>query len=522
VNGTGRVPRIHPQLVAALVAAIGLAWYVAALPHSPDLAAQLARAAVARRFGIGEWWVGWFGGLQLPSYSVLAPELLSTVGTRVTACAATVVAVVAMTDLLRGTRRQVAGAGCFAVFAVMNVAAGRLTFALGLAVALVSLAALRRRHWSAPVAALLCCFFSLLAAFFLGVAAVAVVLADPDRRRRAVVVTSCLLAGGICAQLLFSQTGTMPFSPVDEVAAALTALTVAWLVPIRVVRVGASLMAVAPLAIMLDPGAIGTNVIRLCWLVATPVLVATAAPARRWLVAVAAVATAAWPIANTVGQLASGQGASTTFAFYQPLAHELSIEAARAGAVSVGQRVEVIPTRAHWETNYLSREFDLARGWDRQADVADDPLFYNDDLTSSTYLQWLQQMSVGWVARPHSALDAAGVAEAALVDSSLPYLRLEWHNANWDLYRVVPAAPLAVGATIVKVAPTSITLHFAKAGRATVQVRWMPYLVAVADPPQTDARSCVQPNGAFTAVTVSAPGTYVLGSRFQLPARSCT
>jgi hypothetical protein len=273
---------------------------------------------------------------------------------------------------------------------------------------------------------------------------------------------------------------------------------------------------------MIHPGAIGANVARLWLLVAPPLIVATARPSRSWLLAVAATATAVWPIVNTIGQLSTGRGPSTTRAFYQPLARELAVQAARVGPAWVGQRVEVIPTRAHWETSYLSGQYELARGWDRQADVADDPLFYDGGLTSSSYLQWLRQMSVGWVARPFTALDPAGVAEAALVDSSLPYLHEVWHNANWNLYRVTDSAPLAIGAQVLKVDPTSITVHFARPGRATVQVRWMPYLVADATGRDALASSCVGAHGAFTTVTVSAPGSYVLQSRFHIPAKPCT
>jgi hypothetical protein len=521
-GGRVRLRWCHPQLVAFVVAVVGLAWYVVADPHAPDLAAQVARSAVVHTSGVTDWWVGWFGGLQLPSYSVLAPVFVSAAGARLVGCAATVVAVMAMTDLLRGTRRQAAGAASFAVLAVSDVAAGRLTFALGLAIGLLSLAALRRRHWTALLFAALCCLFTLLAAFFLGIAAVAVVLADRSRRRLALATTACVLAGGLAGQVLFSQTGNMPFNVLGLLGASVTALGVAWLVPLRHVRVGALLMAAAPLTVMVDPGAIGENVVRLSWLVATPILISTAVPSRRWILTGAVVASAAWPVVITVQQLWTGEGLATTRAFYQPLARQLSSDIARSGRGAIGQRVEVIPTKAHWETSYLSGTFQLARGWDRQADVADDPLFYDGTLNPVTYHRWLEQMAVGWVARPITSLDSAGRTEAALVDQRPPYLREVWHNANWVLYRVRQSTRLANGASTIRVTPTSVLVHFAHPGRATIQVRWAPYLVAVPSDSNQNGHGCAKANGAFTAITATASGNYILRSDFRLPASRCT
>jgi hypothetical protein len=522
VAATGRIRWrwTGPIPVSLGVSIAGLLWYVVTVPHAPDLAAQVARSGVARGAGIADWWVGWFGGLQLPSYSVLAPSLVAAVGVPAAAAISVVVAVVAMADALRATARPVLGSVAFAVFSVLDVAAGRLTFSLGVAAAAVSVAALRRRRVSAVAAALACALFSLLAAFFLGVAAVAVVLTDSTRRRLAVGVAAVLLAIAVGAQLLFPETGTMPYRVVDILGASATALGVAWLVPLRPVRVGALLMTVIPLATMAVPGALGVNVVRLSWMVATPLLLAAGRVRRLPVLLAAGAAVAVWPVWNTVGQLATAQDASAHRAFYQPLIRQLQAQSARSGTPAIGQRVEVVPTRSHWETNYLTDQFQVARGWDRQADFADNPLFYRGPLTAARYRTWLRQMAVGWVARPHAPLDGAGVAEARIVDTQPAYLKPVWRSPEWDLYQVVPTAHLALGADVVRVEATRLTLRFHHAGSAEVKVRWVPYLAAT---PTSDpsARGCAQADGEFTTVTVTAAGDYVLGSDFPLVANGC-
>lgn len=503
----------------ALPAAIALAAYVIVRPQAPDLAAQVARSGVAGVAGVTEWWVGWFGGLQLPSYSLLAPWMMSLVGTIVAGSAAVVVSVVALGDLLRGVRRPTLGLAAFGVMAVADVAAGRLTFALSFAVGTIALVALRRRsRWSVAVA-LVCALLSLLGALFLGVAAVAVALTDRSRRKQAGTVAVVLLGVAGVEQVLLPGTGTMPFSTGDLLGAAATAAGVAIVVPQRTIRVGAALMAVLPVAVMLDPGAIGENAVRLSWLVAAPLVVACADLPRRWLVAAAATAAAAWPVTNTAQQLWSAQDASAQPSFYRPLLTALATAQRAAGPQSLGERVEVVPTRTHWETTYLVNGVQLARGWDRQADVADNPLFYTGALTSAQYRQWLTQLAVGWVARPRAPLDGAGKAEAALVDAGQPYLRLVWQDANWSLYRVTPAAPLAVGAQTVQVTPTTVTLRFDSPGRANVQLRWSPYLVV--QPVAGGGVACATAHNGFTEISSTAPGYYTITARFRPDPEAC-
>jgi hypothetical protein len=277
-------------------------------------------------------------------------------------------------------------------------------------------------------------------------------------------------------------------------------------------------MAAAPLATVVLPGALGDNVVRLAWLVAAPVLVAGASTRRAWVAVAAGAATAVWPVVNSVEQISRSADPSATAGFYRPLASELQHQIAAAGPAALGERVEVVPTRTHWETRYLSERFQLARGWDRQADVADNSVFYQEGgLTSRSYAEWLRQMAVGWVARPATPLDSAGTAEGALVDAAPAYLELVWHDRAWRLYRVVPAAPLATGARVVAVRASSVTLHFDRAGTASVALRWTSYLVAVRTADGSGPDASVAPRGQFISVAAPTAGDYELRSDFRFP-----
>ena len=49
-------------------------------------------------------------------------------------------------------------------------------------------------------------------------------------------------------------------------------------------------------------------------------------------------------------------------------------------------RIEIPFTRFHWETYVVAPRYPLARGWERQLDIKDNPLFYSGPLTAATYL----------------------------------------------------------------------------------------------------------------------------------------
>ncbi|NEE47630.1 MFS transporter, partial [Streptomyces sp. SID8455] len=67
-----------------------------------------------------------------------------------------------------------------------------------------------------------------------------------------------------------------------------------------------------------------------------------------------------------------------------PLVNQLQQVGAERG------RVEVIPASSHREASALAT-YNLARGWNRQADMKRNPLFYDDTLNAVNYRQWLDR-----------------------------------------------------------------------------------------------------------------------------------
>jgi hypothetical protein len=359
-----------------------------------------------------------------------------------------------------------------------------------------------------------------LAGLFLGLILLAVISSDSARRRVAVTGAGVLvLLGGMMA-LLFPGTGVMPISALDIIPPGVTCAVVAVVCPTRVVRRSAVFALLAMPIVLLFPGAVGTNITRLAWVCAVPVIVGYATLSRRWLAAVGAVI-AIWPMADLVEQLQTSVDPSTRAAFYQPLADAIRHAQAATGPEAIGERIESIDTASHGASAYLAPSFALARGWDRQADRAYNPLFYSTkSLTADSYHAWLRELAVGWVALPKAPLDYSAVAEGALVRAGLPYLRAVWGSADWTLYEVTDAAPLATGAQVLSVADSSVTLATSNAAMAVVQIRWSPYLTVV-DPgtERPDPTACVINDDGWIRVYLPREGAFQLVSRFDIDAR---
>ncbi len=508
--------RLSPAAWAIIVGSVLALVYLQWRPLAPDLAAQIARANIVRSAGNVSWWTGWFGGLSLPTYSLLAPSSMAIFGVRATGVVAVVIGGVVSARLITTARRPRAGAVAFSVAEMANLLDGRVTFAVGVTLGAGALLALQARRplLIAPLAAA-AYFASPLAGLFLGLALLAVLATDPTRRRAAAAIAVLLGALGLSMALLFPGTGEMPFHATDLIPAALCCVGVALCCPTRVVRASALLLMLALPIFLAAPGAIGNNVTRLAWICAAPVAVAYS-PLRRGLLAILLGLLALWPTIDLVQQLSATRDPSTTAAFYRPLLVALADEQAKAGPIAVGERVEVLDPVNHFATVYLANRASLARGWDRQADVANDPIFYHEDqLNADTYQAWLHDLAVGWVAVPAARLDYSAVAESKLVSGGLGYLRLAWSNPSWKLYRVTDATPLAVGVQVLRVEPTRISIAATAAAAVQMRLRWSPYL-AVQHPDGTLAvGACLSNANGWLNLTLPAAGQYRVTSRFD-------
>ena len=163
----------------------------------------------------------------------------------------------------------------------------------------------------------------------------------------------------------------------------------------------------------------------------------------------------------------------------------------------------------------------VARGWERQSDVADNPIFYTAGmLNAASYRQWLDQLAVSYVAVPSAKLDFASVAEAKLIGTGLPYLHEVWSNANWKLYRVANPAPLVRNAQIISMSGNQLRMQVMHPGLVPIQIRWSDHL-AVLDGTRPvslgyRAPGCLSQDGQWTLLHAHKPGTYVLTSDFDI------
>jgi hypothetical protein len=501
----------------ALAFATVLAVYLLAPPRVPDLAAQVARTDVVHRVGLTVWWQGWFGGLHLPTYSALSPMVMSMLTPPLTGALAAVAAAAAMSRMLRSSLRPTAGMIAFLITDTANLVDGRITFGVGLATGLWCLAIMqegssRSRVGTTGLLAVLTCLASPLAGLFLAMATVTRLLVEraPVRDYIAVLL---LVAGSLAATgALFPGVGSMPFEPVTALPALGCTVGIATLCREPGIRVGALVYLMMLVGFLAYPGAVGMNVTRLAWIFTVPLVVAWA-PLQRGTVAVLALAAALLPAIDLGRQLAAASDPSSRSEFCRPLVAALAADQA-ARPHTLGQRVEVVDTRNHWAAAQIAGHHALARGWERQADRANNPLFYaKGAIDPASYHAWLSELAVGWVAVPAAELDYASVSEAELVSTGLPYLHAIWSNENWTLYRVLNAPGLATPGSVLEIDDRGLTIA-ARATTVRLALRWSPYLV-VTTASGRPVPGCVGERDGWTYINVPARGTYRVVADFD-------
>jgi hypothetical protein len=264
----------------------------------------------------------------------------------------------------------------------------------------------------------------------------------------------------------------------------------------RLMRAGAIIYGLGVLVAVAVPTLIGSNVARLGELLAGPILIGMGSARRRWLLGLALAGALIWQVAQPIADL--GQGNAPPYA---PQTAALVSELRVLGADTA--RVEAVPQYGHWEAQELASAVPLARGWERQLDIERNPLFYGGVLTPAKYYAWLRSNAVRFVAISTATPDPAAVAEAETVRAGQPWLAPVWHNAFWQLYRVLGATPLASApATVVSTTPAEITLRMSRAGSTIIRVRWSPLLSADG--------AVVREAGPWTRLTARQAGTYEL------------
>ncbi|GII21939.1 hypothetical protein [Planosporangium mesophilum] len=507
------------KAAAGLIAFVLSVGYLLAPPMGTDLSAQVARTGFFARNGSVPVDFGWYGGESQFGYSLLTAPLGSVLGVRLLGVLAAVVSAVAFAHLLsrRHAHRPLLGAVLGAVVLVANLVSGRTTFAVGTAFGMLALCAVAASWPVRPVRLVLAALLAALATWaspvaglFAGLAGGALLLAGLIRRDReqyrwypeSLVLCLAPVAALLPMALLFGNGGVQPFTAESmRINVALAAATFV-IVPARhrAVRYGAVLTVLLLLAAFYLPSPIGSNALRLPMLFALPVVAAFATVEPRWLAAACA-GLVWWQPPVILDDLGRAGSAETRAAFYRPLTDELARRA------PIG-RVEVVPLRDHWETAYVAAAVPLARGWERQADVERNPLFYRNTLSSDGYAAWLRRNAVSYVAlAPESVPDTYGRQEAALVATVPPYLREVWRDRTWRLYAVVDPGPFVSGARLVESSGAGVTLVADAPGDVVVRVRWSRW--SSLDGPA----GCLAPRpDEWTTVRVTRPGRYRLAS----------
>jgi hypothetical protein len=142
-------------------------------------------------------------------------------------------------------------------------------------------------------------------------------------------------------------------------------------------------------------------------------------------------------------------------------------------------RVEVVPTGDHWESYRLPREgVPLARGWYRQIDIAQNPLFYRDELRPAEYRSWLRSRGVRYVLLPDTQLGRMGEErEAELLRSGRSGLVLALRDSRFEIYELPRPTPILTGpaqASLVRLDHERIAGRVAAPGTYRLAARFTP------------------------------------------------
>ncbi|MEJ7716582.1 MAG: alpha/beta fold hydrolase [Thermoleophilaceae bacterium] len=498
--------RAVPTLLAV---ALGVTYAVLA-PRTGDLPAHVFRAELFGREGITVWNGQWYSGHHTPAYSLLFPPLAWLLGPWVAGAVSAVAATALFEPLARrrfGASGARVAAPLFALGMGATIFAGRLTFALGVAIGVGALLALEQRRGIAGCRASRAVrarqprgravrsaggsdrHGQRCAAHRSRIGAA--VTGRPARRgrprrgrgARAARAPRRRLPRGrqpaVRRLLLPARSRACPRrSPSSRPARSAAS---AWARCSTRLAMTASFLIATPM---------GGNAVRLGQVagaaVAAGALLARPLPgARRAAGAVLVGALLVWQITPAVRDLRNADGRAIDA---RPPTSRRSLE-------FLERRGRTTPTasrsRSRASTGRPPRSragFPIARGWLRSTDIAANPIFYERAPGHREYERWLRDHAVR-LRRPRRR--AARLLGRARRPRSSPrrrrYLRMRWRSEHWRVFEVVPRpavastrslapAPGRVGRLLV---PDGAVLDASRAtaDAALVRVRYTPYWI---------------------------------------------
>ncbi|MDX3752667.1 hypothetical protein [Streptomyces sp. AK08-02] len=553
--------------VTAFAVPLYFVWWAVFATGGGDLAAQVAWAEFAKMYPDSAYNLFWYGGLHAANYSLMSPYLMAAIGVVAATMLSGVAATLLGAELVArtGVRKPLWPALAVGFSLWCQVISGRSTFVLGTAFGMAAVLAVvsgrgARHLGMAAVCATLATTGSPVAGLFVLVVGAAYFLSRDWGRAAALLVPPVAVVGVTTLLFPFEGEQPMPFSRIwpPVVLCAIVVLTApsTW----RTLRLGAAVYAVGVVLCYLIPTPIGTNVERLSELAAPATLLAimmyrterrqqgaepgaepgeerdgdghgilagaaVAVPrlplpwftARRRMVALglAMAIAVSWLSGKTIADIVT----NTTVPEWAVKTDGVVNELKRLGAEET--RVEVVPARDHREAAILAPYINMARGWNRQADVERGRLFYEGHggtaepeggFSPEAYKAWLSQWAVGFVVLVNGEPDGPAKLEHALVTSGPSYLQPVWEDANWKIYRVKNATPLVDRpASVVSADGANMVVRMPKAGAVTVRIAYSPWLWA--------ENGCLTDEGEFTKLTVEQPGDIRISSTYGGPSR---
>ncbi|MBA3232880.1 MAG: hypothetical protein H0T17_02880 [Propionibacteriales bacterium] len=450
--------------------------------HGLDYPAQIYRVGLVRRQGFSLWDANWYGGHYTPAYGIIVPWVASVVGLPATAVVSTLGSVVLFERLLTDARlpHVVTGTVAFTLMMLVNMYEGRIPFAFGVLLGLLTMTLARRGRWRlAAGATVLTTLASPVAGAFVALAFGAWAMSLPHGSRRDLVRTP---QGGLSVVALLSTTGMslafpeggyFPYNVADMLIAVGAAAVVWWTLPhsLSTIRWAFLLAGLLALPLFVIPNPMGGNLSRLA-VIGAPLLCAV--PRRRLLVHAAVCLILLGQQAKPLLELPEAVADPTSkHSYYQPLVNELKDRT--SGPV----RLEIPNTESHWEAAYVARDFPLARGWERQLDLRYNALLYDAMMTSDQYHGWLVENGVSYVAIPDADLESEALHEVEIARNA-PYLRQMWRNEHWQLFRVVDSPSLVTGpARVVKMAADLVRLDVFRSDPVILRMRYASHLMVV-------------------------------------------
>lgn len=497
----GRRLRVGGMVTAGLICAV---WMVLR-PPSQDFASGDFRARLFDR-GTYLWNNLWFGGHPLPGYGMVSPMLSAVFGVVPIAVISVFVSTWCFTLLVErlwetydGLPDPMLAVVLFACGAGVNLWGGRLTFGPAVMFGTACFLALQRNHRVvAIVCAALCGLCSPVGALSLVMVLTALWFAEAGPRK-------LLVATGIAAVVpigslivIFPESGWYPFTW-QGLAMLIGALAVVgWFGrDIPAVRWAVGIYGAVAITAFIVKSPLGGNVVRLGWLAAGPAAALTIRRHRRVVLPMFAVFTLIWSWAY-VRIAFEPANASASAEYYESLGSYLA-------TLPQPQRVEVVPTETFGQADELALEtMGIARGWERQLDLELNPEFYDENFDADMFHRWLLEDAVSVVALPSESVRVEAQPEADIVLSEPDFLRLTWSNADWKVYEVVDATPLADhGARVVDVQPESLTIEASRTGWSLVRFRYTDLYQV-----EEDGVACLEesPDG-WIRMLVHEPGT---------------